>query len=106
MVSNMSNNRMQLRPLDFSLLSELIDGRNLAANLYVQLDVSRAYVNNRLSLLEDYGLVARVGPNPNAGLYEITDSGRWALDHREQYYDEDVDFDALFEKEFSGRDGP
>ena len=99
MVRKMSDNRVQLRPMDFSLLSELTEGRNLAANLHMDLDAARPYVNSRLTLLEDYGLVDRVGPNPNAGLYEITDLGQAALENRDEYYDENTDFEALIESE-------
>lgn len=67
---------MKLRPLDFSILSELTNGRNVAANLYLALDSSRQCVNERMGLLHDYGLVRRVGPDENVGLYEITEKGR------------------------------
>lgn len=95
MVSELSDGRMQLRPVDFALLQELKKGRNLAANLYMDLDVSRQYVNQRLTLLEDYGLVDRVGPNPRAGLYEINKKGRVAADHRDVYKDDTVDFEEF-----------
>lgn len=89
---------MQLRPVDFSLLSELRKGRNLAANLYMDLDVSRQYVNQRLTLLEDYGLVERVGPNPRAGLYKITSLGDIAERNREKYRDSDIDFEEYIRR--------
>jgi len=48
--------------------------------------------------LADYDLVDRVGPAPNSGLYVITQRGRAALDHREQYGEPDVDFAALLDE--------
>ena len=100
MVGKMSNTRMKLRPLDFSLLTELQSGRNVGSNLFMVVDASHQYVNERLAQIEDYGLVNRVGPNPNSGLYEITDLGRFVLENRDAYYDDDVDFDELIEDEF------
>ncbi|MEA5386215.1 hypothetical protein VB779_03245 [Haloarculaceae archaeon H-GB11] len=50
-----------------------------------------------MSQLYDYGLVTRVGPNENLGLYEITERGRAALALREQY-GEDEDFEELIEE--------
>ncbi|MDB2246585.1 hypothetical protein PM015_18045, partial [Halorubrum ezzemoulense] len=73
------NGKMILRPLDFSLLNELTEGRNVASNLHKELDSSRSYVNQRLGILADYGLVTRVGPAESSGLYEITDFGEAAL---------------------------
>ncbi len=87
---------MLLRPLDFSLLAELKEGRNVGANLHMELDSARPYVNERLSILADYEVVRRVGPNENSGLYEITDKGLAVLEHREEY-GEVEDFEALIE---------
>lgn len=88
---------MLLRPLDFALLTELTEGRNVGANLHQMVDASRPYTNERLSLLADYGLVKRIGPNENVGLYEITPLGKAALEHREQYGVVD-DFESLIEE--------
>ena len=87
-------------PTDFDILEGLSDGkRNTAVNLSCKLDKNRSYINTRLPILADYGLVNRVGPAPNSGLYEITDKGRAALRHRDRYRTEDVDFDRLVEDE-------
>lgn len=73
-------------PTDFEVLAELADGRrNSAVNLSRSLDRNRQYINTRLPLLADYGLLKRVGPAPNSGLYGITEKGRVVLKHREQY---------------------
>ena len=88
---------MILRPIDFSILDELTEGRNVGGNLYMELDSARPYVNERLGILADYGLVRRIGPNENVGLYEITEMGRLALEHQDQY-GEVEDFEALLER--------
>jgi len=88
---------MELRPLDFSLLKELLKGRNVGGNLHMTLDVTRPYVNERLGIMADYGLVNRVGPNDNVGLYEITDKGRITLEHKDLYEEID-DFDAFIKE--------
>ncbi|MFB6252116.1 MAG: winged helix-turn-helix transcriptional regulator [Halobellus sp.] len=75
-----------VEPTDFEILSALADGRrNNAVNLAHRLDKNRSYVNTRLPVLHDYGLIERVGPAPNSGLYEITDKGRAVLQHRDVY---------------------
>ena len=88
--------QMELRPLDFSLLKELLKGRNVGGNLHMTLDVTRPYVNERLGIIADYGLVKRVGPNENVGLYEITEKGRIALEHQDEYEEID-DFKGFIE---------
>lgn len=86
-------------PTDFDILDALSDGkRNTAANLAIEIDRDRAYINTRLPILADYGLLKRIGPAPNSGLYEITDKGRAAFRHRDAYND-DRDFEALVEGE-------
>ncbi|MFC7082316.1 ArsR family transcriptional regulator [Halorussus caseinilyticus] len=88
------------RPTDFLILQQLADGgRNVASNVALEIDKSRSHVNVRLPILADYGLVTKIGPAENSGLYEITPKGRVALAHREAYDDPDVDFDALVEAE-------
>lgn len=92
-------------PTDFSLLEALADGkRNNAANLSIELDRNRSYINTRLPILADYGLVERIGPAERSGLYEITEKGRIALDNRDAYGDDDVDFEALVEAEVGERE--
>ncbi|UPV75645.1 winged helix-turn-helix domain-containing protein [Halorussus limi] len=91
-------------PTDFDILKALSDGkRNNAVNLAHELDKNRAYVNTRLPILADYGLVERVGPAPNSGLYAITEKGRAVLENRSKYREEDVDFDAAVEETLESR---
>ena len=69
-----------IQPTDFELLESLADGkRNVAANLALELDKDRGYINTRLPQLEDYGLLKRIGPAPKSGLYQITDEGKQVL---------------------------
>ena len=85
-------------PTDFDILEALSDGkRNTAANVAIEIDRDRAYINTRLPLLTDHGLLERIGPAPNSGLYVITPKGRVVAEHREAYDDDDVDFEALVE---------
>ena len=87
-------------PTDFDILDAFADGRrNNAANLAYELDRDRSYINTRLPVLADYGLLERVGPAPKSGLYAITDKGRAVVTHRESYRTDGVDFDALVAKE-------
>jgi len=82
-------------PTDFEILAALAEtGRNNAANLAHVLDRDRSYINTRLPVLTDYGLLNRVGPAPNSGLYEITDAGRRAVEHQDLYKDDEDAFDA------------
>lgn len=81
-------------PTDKLILDELTEGRNIAANLAVQLDRHRNYINQRMGQLNDYGLVRKIGPAENSGLYEITEKGRVALSHIDEYEEAD-DFDAV-----------
>lgn len=91
-------------PTDFEILQILSNGRrNNAINIAVHLDKNRSYVNTRLPVLADYGLLERVGPSPNSGLYEITERGRIAASHREEYEDDTVDFEALIERKLAER---
>lgn len=93
-------------PTDFELLSALSDGkRNTAANLAIEIERNRSYINTRLPVLADYGLVDRIGPAERSGLYEITEQGRVALELRESYGADDADFELLVESELANRDG-
>ena len=86
-------------PTDFDILAAMVDGRrNNAINLAAMLDRNRSYINTRLPILLDYGLVERVGPAPNSGLYEITEKGRAVVEHRDSYGEPEVDFNALVAK--------
>lgn len=89
---------MKLRqPTDFLILEALEDkGRNVATNLAAHTGKSRKNINTRLPVLEDYGLVEKIGPAERSGLYEISSMGKAALVYRDQYGDVD-DFEALIE---------
>ncbi|MFB6266309.1 MAG: ArsR family transcriptional regulator [Halodesulfurarchaeum sp.] len=92
-------------PTDFEILEALSDRkRNTAANLSYILDKDRSYINTRLPVLADYGLVERIGPAPNSGLYEITEKGLVVVESREKYRSEDVDFDSYVEKQLTADD--
>jgi len=87
------------QPTDFDILDAFADGRrNNAANLAHELDRDRSYINTRLPVLADYGLLERVGPAPKSGLYAITDKGLAAAEHRDDYRTDGVDFDALVDQ--------
>ncbi|MDF9745925.1 MULTISPECIES: winged helix-turn-helix domain-containing protein [Natrinema] len=89
---------MKLRqPTDFLILEALEDkGRNVATNLAAHTGKSRKNINTRLPVLEDYGLVNKIGPAERSGLYEISSTGKAALVYQDQY-DEVDDFEALIE---------
>ena len=90
-------------PTDFEVLEALSGGqRNNAVNISHTIDKNRAYINTRLPILADYGLVERVGPAPNSGLYEITEKGLVVLEHRDAYERDDTDFDALVAEKLNG----
>lgn len=87
-----------VQPTDFDILAALSDGkRNTAANIAQLIDKNRGYINTRLPILADYGLIERVGPAPNSGLYVITTRGRTAVEHRDQYGESDGEFEALLD---------
>lgn len=90
---------MKLRqPTDFLILEALhAYGRNVAPNLSHITGKSRKNVNNRLPVLEDYGLVEKIGPAERSGLYEVTERGRVALQCRDEY-DTAADFDSLIDR--------
>lgn len=86
------------QPTDFLILEALhAYGRNVAPNLAQITGKSRKNVNNRLPVLDDYGLVRKIGPAERSGLYEVTDRGRIALRCRDEY-DSTPDFEALIER--------
>ncbi|ADB63656.1 hypothetical protein Htur_4919 (plasmid) [Haloterrigena turkmenica DSM 5511] len=89
---------MRLRqPTDFLILEELEDkGRNVATNLAAHTGKSRKNINTRLPVLEDYGLVQKIGPAERSGLYEITSEGKAALLYQDQY-DQVDNFEELIE---------
>lgn len=86
-------------PTDFEILHALSDGRrNNAVNLAHELDKNRSYVNTRLPILMDYGLLERVGPAPNSGLYEITAKGETVLELRDVYEEDPEAFEDRLEE--------
>lgn len=89
---------MRLRqPTDFLILEELEDkGRNVATNLASHTGKSRKNINTRMPVLEDYGLVRKIGPAERSGLYEITSDGKAALLYQDQYGQVD-NFEELIE---------
>lgn len=89
---------MKLRePTDFLVLEALESrGRNVATNLASHTGKSRKNINTRLPVMEDYGLVTKIGPAERSGLYEITTRGKAALLYRDRYGEVD-DFEELIE---------
>jgi predicted transcriptional regulator len=76
--------RLQL-PTDELILETLLDGRNLAVNIAQEIDRSRNYINQRMGPLMDYGLVEKVGPAEDTGLYQITPKGGAVVLLSDQY---------------------
>ena len=89
---------MKLRqPTDLLVLQALYShGRNVATNLADLTGKSRKNISTRLPVLDEYGLVEKIGPADRSGRYEITDLGRRALHHADRY-DEVDNFGALLE---------
>lgn len=86
------------RPTDFLILEALqLYGRNVAPNIAEIIDKSRKNINTRLPVLDDYGLVEKVGPAEHSGLYELTARGVVVLELRDAYDTAD-DFDALVDQ--------
>lgn len=80
-------------PTDFEVLEVLSNGRrNVATNIARELDQDRPYINTRLATLSDQGLLRKVGPSDQSGLYEITPTGVAALNNRALYADDDNAF--------------
>jgi len=95
-----------VQPTDFEPLAALQDGRNVAVNLALELDRDRAYLNARLPELLDHGLIAKIGPAANSGLYELTDAGEAALTYREEYGElGPTAFERVVEDAAGGRTG-
>ena len=90
-------------PTDFEILDAFSDGkRNIAANIALDIEKDRSYINTRLPILEDYDLLEKIGPAPNSGVYEITEKGLKVL---RVYHDiqsdnpQSVDFEAAIEEQ-------
>jgi len=96
--------KVKLTGTDFMILGKLREGRNLAANIAVEIDRSRKYVNGRMPYLLDYGLVAKVGPVEDTGLYELTERGCLAYEFRAKYEDDTVDFEDLLDERLAETD--
>lgn len=85
-----------VQPTDFLILDALnAEGRNVAPNLSHHTGKSRKNINNRLPVLADYGLVRKVGPAEQSGLYEITAKGKLAVENEAKYDDVDSFGDFL-----------
>jgi len=92
------------RPTDFLILEALAEhGRNVATNLAHHTGKSRKNVNTRMPVLADYGLIRKIGPADHSGLYEITDAGRVALQHRDSYDEVDDFAELVRSREPAGR---
>lgn len=87
-------------PTDFEILEAMSDGkRQTAPNLAELLDKDSKYMNNRLAELAGKGLVEKVGPSNRSGMYVITERGKIAYEHRDEYsHDSAREFGALVEK--------
>ena len=82
----------RLNQTDFEILEVLANGkRNVAANVALEIDADRGYINNRFSYLLSEGLVERVGPKEFSGLYEITPKGRTVVAAKEKYRTDELD---------------
>jgi hypothetical protein len=90
--------KVKLTETDFLILSKLRDGRNIPANIALDIDRARNYIKQRMPYLLDYGLVEKIGPYEDSGLYELTERGRLAYEHRDKYHDDSVDFDAFLDE--------
>ena len=92
------------RPTDFLILEALEEtGRNVATNLGYETGVGRKHCNVRLPVLEEHGLVEKIGPAERSGLYQLTELGRSAIAHREDYADVD-DWAARVRADVDGAD--
>lgn len=74
------------QPTDFEILEAFEEhGRNVPANIAIHIDKDRPYINTRIPALHDHGLLSYIGPAEKTGLYELTDRGKAALNHRDVY---------------------
>jgi len=82
-------------PTDFHILNALSDGeRDTAANIASQIDKKRGYLNTRLPALADCGLLQKIGPLSNSGLYQITPLGVAAIQRQSLYETDREQFEA------------
>ncbi|WP_313691657.1 ArsR family transcriptional regulator [Halorarum halobium] len=90
-----------VQPTGFEILSTLEEtGRNVASNIALHTERDRNYLNTRFPQLMDYGLVEKIGPSENSGLYEITDRGKAVVRLRDKY-DDTEEFEQLVESYLS-----
>ncbi|RLM83757.1 ArsR family transcriptional regulator [Halobellus sp. Atlit-38R] len=84
-----------IQPTDFLILDTLSDGkRDTAMNIAKRIDKSRNYINTRLPVLADYGLIDKIGPHESSGLYQITPLGVAAVQKQALYDQDQGQFDA------------
>lgn len=87
------------QPTDFQILEALSDGKqNTAVNLASQLNKDRGYLNNRLPVLADYGLLQKIGPAENSGLYQITPRGIAAVQNQTLYQQDTDRFEEVLDE--------
>lgn len=93
----------RINKTDFKILEALADGeRNIAANIALEIDANRGYINNRFSYLLSRDLVQRVGPKERSGLYQITEKGEITVKHKQKCLNDEVDdFEAFVEEQLS-----
>lgn len=92
-------------PTDFDILRALSDEkRNNAINIASKLDRNRSYINTRLPVLADFGLLERVGPASNSGLYVITEKGKLVAEHQEAYEDDSIDFEIFIQDRLADKE--
>ncbi|QRV17333.1 hypothetical protein JMJ58_15070 [Haloterrigena salifodinae] len=84
--------RLQL-PTDRWILEELQEGRNLGANIAVEVDRHKKTITRRLNQMEEDSLVHSVGN----GVYEITPKGVATLRLIDQY-ERGEEFEKLVEE--------
>lgn len=84
--------RLQL-PTDRWILEELMEGRNLGANISDDIDRHQKTVTRRLNEMEDHDLVRNIGN----GVYEITSKGVATLRIIDQY-DRGEEFEQLIDE--------
>lgn len=73
-------------PTDYQILGTLEEhGRNTGQNLALLMDRDRSYLNAQLTKLAGAGLLRKIGPAKNSGLYEITEEGKQVYQYWETY---------------------
>ena len=91
-----------VHPTDFQILEALADGRrDTAANLAVTIEKDRNYLNTRLPVLADEGLICRIGPAKKSGLYQITPRGLAAAQNQTLYQRDREQFEMALREQAS-----